>query len=66
VRDARFVALSAHGKQPFKPLQHLIFRIRSAPARALHWRMRVMEVAAVMMLAAVVFGICQQFDRQTW
>jgi len=25
-----------------------------------------MEIAAVMMFAAVVFGFCQQFDPPTW
>jgi len=25
-----------------------------------------MEIAAVMMIAAVVFGFCQQFDPPTW
>jgi len=25
-----------------------------------------MEIAAVMMIAAVVLGFCQQFDQPTW
>jgi len=25
-----------------------------------------MEIAAVMMIAAVVLGFCQQFDNPTW
>jgi hypothetical protein len=27
---------------------------------------KAMEIAAVMMIAAVVFGVCQQFDPPTW
>jgi hypothetical protein len=36
----------------------------AARRQALDRRTRVMEVAAIMMLAAVVLGICLQFDRQ--
>jgi hypothetical protein len=25
-----------------------------------------MEIAAIMMIAAVVLGVCQQFDQPTW
>jgi hypothetical protein len=29
-------------------------------------RSRLMEIAAIMMIAAVVMGFLQQFDRPTW
>jgi hypothetical protein len=53
------------GTQPFVSLQHLISRSQVAPPRALIGG-RVMELAAILMVAAVVFGFVQQFDRQHW
>jgi len=46
-------------------LQHLISRIRVAPHRRL-LEDEVMEIAAIVMCAAVLMGVLQQFDRQTW
>ncbi|HWJ04939.1 MAG TPA: hypothetical protein VNS57_04005 [Steroidobacteraceae bacterium] len=61
----RFVALSSRGKQPFKRLQHLTISIAARRKGArFTGGVRVMEIAAVMMLAAVIFGIVLQFDRQ--
>jgi hypothetical protein len=56
---------SSSRKQPYAALQHPLSMIRLAP----HWRQPeddVMEIAAIVMCAAVVMGFLQQFDRQTW
>jgi hypothetical protein len=51
--------------QPFSPPPHLnVIQMRCHPGADA--RRRAMEIAAVLMFAAAVMGIVQQFDNPKW
>jgi hypothetical protein len=51
--------------QPFAPWLHL-FPWKTRRRTGVRSRRRTMEIAAIVMLAAVLMGFLQQFDRQRW
>jgi hypothetical protein len=51
--------------QPFPHPPHLK-RTESGANPARQQEGKTMEIAAIMMLAAVVFGVAQQFDPPVW
>jgi hypothetical protein len=56
---------SSPRKQPYAELQHPVSMIRVAPHRR-GLEDPFMEIAAIVMCAAVLLGFLQQFDRQGW
>jgi len=65
VRHACLVADSPFRRQPYAGLQHPNSMIHTAPPGA-DRRRAIMEIAAILMCAAVVLGFVQQLDNRSW